>query len=196
MKEIRDWISHAYNEKPHDIISKQFHPTGALYLYNVLNNGIPANGWSTKKYFPAGELQEEENYSNGLLIEKISYNENGVITEHKIWNNRLRQLIDKPVYPKLRKLNFVTGHASLSKYLKNLQEVSTFIRADYKEDSFLRSYDTSITTSAENAAWTMKGEQISFTVYWDHDEISHQWHCHCDTEELYWKARIFLETIF
>lgn len=157
---------------------------------------MPANGWSSKKYFISGELEDEENYSNGLLIEKISYNESGIITEHKIWNNRLRQLIDKPTYARLPKPNVVTGHASLHAYLNNLPAVSKFIGADYTEDSFLRSRNTSRTSGDEDTAWTMKGEQISFTVYWNWEEITFQWHCHCDNEELYWKMRTFLKTYF
>lgn len=162
-------------------------------MYTVLRDDKPANGWSRKKYYPDEKLEEEENYSNGLLIEKISYSESGSITEHKIWNNCLKQLINKPAQPKLPKPNVVTGHASLSNYLKQLPAISEFINADYNQDSLLQSFDASSKPEAGDTKWTMKGEQISFTIYWDHDEISHQWHCHCATEALYWKARAFLE---
>jgi hypothetical protein len=59
--------------------------------------------------------------------------------------------------------------------------------ANFDKDSLSRSYD-------EETEWKMKGEQMSFTIYWDKDEVSHQWHCHCATEELYWQAREFLES--
>lgn len=162
-------------------------------MYSGLNAGKPANGWSSKKYYPDGKLEEEENYSNGLLIEKICYDESGVITEYKIWNNRLKQLIDKPPRPKIPKPNVVTGHAFLGGYFKQLPAVSEFINAEYNEDSLLRSFNTSCAMEKDDARWTMRGEHMSFSIYWDHDEISHQWHCHCATEELYWKAREFLE---
>lgn len=187
---------HLYTEKPGDIVSKQFHGNGALYWYAVLKDGKPANGWSSKKYDPSDILQEEENYSNGLLIEKINYNEGGSIREHKIWHNRLKQLIDKPAAPKLLKPNVVTGHASLSNYLKLLPAISEFMNAVYREDSLLQSYNAGSRLEKDDAKWTMTGEEMSFTIYWDYDEISHQWHCHCPNETLYWKARNFLATKF
>ena len=186
---------HLYTEKPNDIISKQLHPNGALYLFSVLNDGKPANGWSSKKYYADEKLEEEENYNNGLLIEKIKYDESGSITEHKIWNNRLKQLIDKPVQLKLPRPNVVTGCASLSAYLEKLPAISEFINAEYNQDSLLRSYDEDRRTDPGDTKWTMKGEQISFTIYWDHNEVYHFWHCHCATEALYGKTRWFLEGI-
>ena len=182
-----------YTKKPENTILKQLHPNGALYLYSVLKYGKPANGWSSKKYYPDGKLEEEENYSNGLLIEKISYDERNIITEHKIWNNRLKQLIDKPSRPKLPKPNVVTGHASLSNYIKQLPAISEFINGDYRKNSLLRSFNAISKSEENDAKWTMRGEQMSFTIYWNHEEVSHQWHCHCDTEAVYWMARIFLK---
>ncbi len=187
---------HPYIEKPGDIITKQFHSNGALCLYSVFRDGKPANGWSSKTWFKNEGLQQEENYSNGLLIEKINYDESGKIIEHKIWNNRLEQLIDKPPHPKLPKPNVVTGCISLSAYLEKLPAISEFINAEYNQDSLLRSYDEGSITDPGDTKWTMKGEQISFTIYWDHNEVSHFWHCHCITEALYWKARTFLEGKF
>jgi hypothetical protein len=183
---------HPYSEKPGDIITKQLRPNGSLYMYFVLKEGKPANGWSSKTWFKKEGLQQEENYSNGLLIEKISYNESGVIAEHKIWNNRLKQLIDKPAQAKLLKPSVVTGHGSLNNYLKQLPAIGDFINADYEENSLLLSFDAGSKLEKDDAKWTMRGEQMSFTIYWDHDEVSHQWHCHCATEALYWKAREFL----
>ncbi len=182
---------HLYIEKPGDVITKQFHPNGALYLYSVLNDGKPANGWSNKTWFKKEGLQLEENYNNGLLIEKINYDESGKIIEHKIWSNRLEQLIDKPPHPKLPKPNVVTGYAFLSAYLKHLPAVSEFIKAEYREDLLLQSFNASYHAKQNDAKWTMKGEQMSFTIYWNYEEVSHQWHCHCSTEALYWKARTF-----
>ena len=72
-----------------------------------------------------------------------------------------------------------------------MPSISEFIRADYDEDSLLQSFNTSYRTQ-EDTTWTLKGEQMSYTIYWDCHEIFHQWHCHCATEELYWKARNFL----
>ena len=180
---------HPYTEQPKDVVSKQLHPDGALHLYIAIKDGKPANGWSSKKYYPNAALQEEENYSNGLLIEKITYNESGAITEHKIWNNRLKQLIDKPAAPKLQRPNVVVGCSSISACLEQLPAIGAFIGADYDQDSLVKSYD-------EEPEWQMKGKQMSFTIYWDKEEVSHFWHCHCASEELYWKAREFLETKF
>lgn len=78
---------HLYTEQLNDTITQQRYPNGAFQLYTALKNGKPANGWSSKKYYPNAALQEEENYSKWLLIEKISYDESGNITLHKIWNN-------------------------------------------------------------------------------------------------------------
>ena len=75
---------HFYLEKTGDIVSKHLHPNGAMYWYSVLKDGKPANGWSNKTWFKKEGLHLEENYSNGLLIEKISYDESGKIIEHKI----------------------------------------------------------------------------------------------------------------
>ena len=182
---------HNYKEQQGDRVSKQFHPNGTLYLYAVLNNDKPANGWSQKIYYPDGALQQEENYSNGMLIEKISYDINGVVTAHKIWNNRTRQLVDKPAVQQLPRPNVVTGYAFVSTYLQQLPAISEFIGAEYDEAAFLQSYKK---PGSEDAKWTMRGKQMSFTVYWDHQEVVHQWHCHCDTEELYWKAREVLKS--
>lgn len=177
-------------------MSKQIHPNGALYLYTVLKDGKPANGWSKKIFYENGGLQQEENYSNGLLIEVISYDDSGIITEHKIWNNRLKQLIAKPAQAKLLKPNVVTGYAFFSAYLKQLPAVCEFIKAEYREDLLLQSFNACYRAKQNDATWTMKGEQMSFTIYWNHEEVSHQWHCHCTTEALYWKARVFLESKF
>ena len=179
----------SYTEQTDDVVSKQFYPDGTLHLYTAFKDDRPANGWSSKKYYPNAALLEEDNYSNGLLIEKITYDESGTISIHQIWNNRLKQLIDKPAAPKLLRPNVVTGCSSLYDYLKKLPAISEYIGANYEEDSLLRSYN-------EEAAWKIKGEQMSFTIYWDKNEVSHFWHCHCATEELYWKARKFLEPKF
>ncbi len=184
---------HPYTEKPGDIVSRNLYPGGTLHSYTALNEGKPANGWSSKKYYPSAVLQEEENYSKGRLIEKIVYNENGVITGHKIWNNRLKQLVEKPAPSQLRKPNVVTGHASVTRLLQQLPSIAAFIRADYNKYSFLRSYEMVSAPGEGDAKWTMMGNQMSFTVYWNKEEISHQWHCHCATEELYREARKFLE---
>lgn len=186
---LKIFLLHPYREKTGDVISKEQFPDGALYLYTAIKDGKPANGWSSKKYYPNATLQEEENYSNGLLIEKISYDESGAIAEHKIWNNRIKLLIDKPAAPKLRRPNVIVGCARLHNYMKQLPAISAFIGAYYDQDSLFKSYD-------EEAEWKMRGEQMSFTIYWDKDEVSHQWHCHCASEQLYWKARKFLETKF
>ena len=126
-------------------------------------------------------------------MEKINYDERGKITEHKTWNNRLKQLIDKPPRPKLPKPNVVTGHASLSNYIKQLPAISEFINGDYRKNSLLRSFNAISKSEENDAKWTMRGKQMSFTIYWNHEEVSHQWHCHCDTEAVYWMARIFLK---
>jgi hypothetical protein len=181
------FLLHPYKEQPNDTVSKQLYPDGSLHLYIALKDDKPANGWSNKKYYPNAALQQEENYSNGLLIEKITYDETGAITKHKIWNNRLKQLIDKPAAPKLQRPNVVVGCSSISDFLQQLPSISEFIVANFDKDSLSRSYD-------EETEWKMKGEQMSFTIYWDKDEVSHQWHCHCATEELYWQAREFLES--
>ncbi len=156
-------------------------------MYIALNGGGPANGWSCKKYYPYAALQQEENYSNGLFIEKITHDESGAITAHKIWNNRLKQLIDKPAAPKIPRPNVIVGNLSLHDYVMQLPAISEYIGAQYEEDSLFKSYN-------EETEWKMAGEQMSFSISWDKHEVSHQWHCHCATEELYLKARKFLET--
>jgi len=190
---IKFFLLHPYTEKPGDVILKQFHSNGTLHLYTVLKNERSANGWSHKIFCENKCLKQEENYSNGLLIEVIKYDESSVITAHKIWSNRLKQLIDKPAHPKLTRPNVVVGYAFLSAYLEQLPAVSEFIHAYYDRDSLLRSFHADYKREAHGATWTMRGEQMSFSIYWNHDEVSHQWHCHCAKEELYWKARVFLE---
>ena len=185
---------HSFTEKPDNVVSKQLHPNGALYLYSVLKDSKPANGWSCKKYYPDGKLEEEENYSNGLLIEKISYDESNIITEHKIWNNRLKQLIDKPAHLKLRKPNGVTGLCHLCDCLPQLPAISEFIGAGYDKNSLPQSYDALRKSAQGEAKWTMTGKQMRFIIYLEEWEGLFKWCCHCDTEELYWKAREFLKT--
>ncbi len=184
---------HLYIEKLNDIISKRLHPNGALYLYTVLRDGKPANGWSSKKYYPDGKLEEEENYSNGLLIEKIGQDESGVITVHKIWNNRLKQLIDKPPPPRLSKPNVVTGLCHLCDCIPQLAAISEFIGAGYDENSLPQSYDAFRKSAQEEAKWTMTGKQMRFIIYLEEWEGLFKWCCYCDTEELYWKVREFLK---
>lgn len=75
---------HYYTERPGDISSKQLTTNGTLYLITIINNGKQANGWSRKIYYPEGKLKQDKNYSNGILIEKITYDENGIIAGHKI----------------------------------------------------------------------------------------------------------------
>lgn len=192
---LKNFLLHPYTQRPGDIVSKALHPNGALHSYTVLNNGKPANGWSSKKYYPNAKLKQEENYSNGLLIQKINYDERDAITEHKIWNNRIKQLIDKPTSFKLPKPNVVTGYAYLNDYLQHLPAISSFIEADYNKDSLLQSFDACIKSNQPEAEWRMCGLQMSFSIYWNKEEVCHQWHCHCTSEELYWNARKFVKSI-
>jgi len=184
---------HFYKEQPGDTVLKQLYPNGTLYLYTVLKEGKQANGWSRKKYYPNASLEEEENFSNGLLIEKINFGESGIIISHKIWNNRLKELVDKPAAIQLPKRNVVTGCASISYYLKHMPSISEFIDADYHEDSLIQFFSTSSTSGEGETIWRLTGKQMSFTIYWVYDEVFYQWHCHCATEELYWEARNFLQ---
>lgn len=166
-----------------------------LYSVTVVNNETPANGWSRKTYYPESKLQQEENYCNGILIEKITYDENGFIAEHKIWNNRLRLLVDKVAPPKLPRPNVAMGHGTLTTYLNALPAIAIFIGVVFDKEALLKSYDTFLNTDDEDQNWRLKGTQMSFTIYWEHGELSYQWHCHCCTEGQYWKARTFLENI-
>ena len=184
---------HLYTEKNEDVVSKQLHPNGALYLYIVLKEGKPANGWSNKVFYENGDLQQEQNYSNGLLIEKIHYDESSVITEHKIWNNRLKQLIDKPVHPKFSKPNVITGLCYLCDCIPHLPAISEFIGAAYDKNSLPQTNDAFRKAAQEQATWTMTGKQMRFIIYLEEWEGLFKWCCHCDTEELYWKARVFLK---
>lgn len=186
---------HHYTEQPGDISSEQLYPNGMLHSVTVVSNGKPANGWSSKTYYPEVKLHEEENYSNGILIEKITYDENGMIARHKIWNNRLRLLIDKVAVPKLPRPNVVAGHGSLTTYLNALPVIAIFIGAEFDKASLLTSYDTFLKTDDEDQNWRLEGKEMNFTIYWEQGELSYQWHCHCYTEERYWKARLFLEKI-
>lgn len=183
---------HSYSVKSGDIVNKTFYPDGQVLLYSVAKDGKPANGWSSKTYYADGHLLTEENFSNGQLIEKISYDEQGNITTHKIWNNRLKQLTDKPEAPPMRRPNVVTGHGNLYQYLQQLPAISEFMLASFDKTDMLRSYEAFIHSEQEEGHWKMQGQQMSFSIYWEHGEISHQWHCHCDNEVLYWKAREFL----
>ncbi len=187
---------HTYIVKSGDVVFTQLHANGVLHTYTVLQNEQPADGWSKKIYFLNTQLQEEENYSNGLLIEKINYNETGEIIAHKIWNNRLKQLIDKPTAPPFVRHNIVSGCTSIYYYLQQMPAISNFIGGDYDKDLLIQSFDKFMDTEAENTEWRLEGKQMSFTIYWQNGEVFHQWHCHCKTEELYEKARIFLADIF
>ena len=123
---------------------------------------MPANGWSRKTYYPEEKLQDEENYSNGLLIEKISYTEKGVVTAHKIWNNRLRLLVDKTVYPGLPRPNVVTGNCSLGNYIKVLPGIAAFIDAVFDKHDLLRSYEEFLNADSDDLNWQMTGKKMNF----------------------------------
>ncbi|MDP3392913.1 hypothetical protein [Sediminibacterium sp.] len=185
---------HFYKEQPGDKVLKQQHSNGSLHLYTVLRDGIHANGWSRKKFFPNGSLEEEESFSNGLLIEKINFSEQGDIISHKIWNNRLREMVDKPAIIQLPKHNIVFGCASINYFLKNLPSISEFIQGDYHEELLIQSFINSSKLGEEETAWTLKGNQMNFTIFWDCNEVIYNWQCHCFTEELYMEAKKFLDS--
>jgi hypothetical protein len=189
-------MMHSYIVKLGDVVSTKLHANGCLHTYIVLQNELPANGWSNKIYFENKQLQTEENYSNGMLIEKVSYNETGDIIAHKIWNNRLKQLIDKPLPPPFVRHNIVSGCTSIYYYLQQMPAISKFIGVYYDKNLLIQSHDKFMDTGAENTEWRLEGKQMSFTIYWQTGEVFHQWHCHCKTEELYCKAKIFFAAIF
>lgn len=101
----------------------------------------------------------------------------------------MKELIDKPAVPKCIRPNVVTGCMSLQDYVKHLPAISNYNGAHYAEDLLLKSYN-------ENTDWKMVGEQMSFSISLDKQEVFHFWHCHCVSEEIYIQARNFLDKTF
>lgn len=89
-------MTEQYNPKKEDTVVEEHYSNGQRKSFRALLHNSPANGWSYSEWYEDGQVKRQENYSHGQLIERKAFHTDGQLILHKIWNNRLKQLIDKP----------------------------------------------------------------------------------------------------
>lgn len=202
-------IDSSFFPKDDDENFKSIYPSGKLKESSYLRNGQPANGWSRKLFYEKGALQLQECYSHSIVIEQLGYDEEGNIISHKIYNNRLKQLIVKPVQTVVIPHNTVSGTAHMGFYFKHLPAISKFIGAVYDEVDLDKAYQDFITSPStynnikkaddeweeENTPWKIQGNNMGFTIAFEHGEGYYQWGLWTKTEEDYERAKGFMDNL-
>ncbi|HEY0066688.1 MAG TPA: hypothetical protein VGB46_04985 [Flavisolibacter sp.] len=174
---------------------KEWYPDGQLRTLAVYKEGQPANGWTFKSWHPNGTLQTEQCFSHNLMIEQIDYDGQGTRISHKIWNNRLRQLVDKPKQTEVIHLNVFSSCAHMGHLMAMMPRIASYIKASYNEDEFRAAYNAFQDSGEQEATWTLRGERMTVTVLWELHEGYYFWHCSAPDEETYWAARHYLEEL-
>jgi hypothetical protein len=145
-----------------------------------------------------------ECYSHSLLIEYKILNEGGEILEHKIYNHRLKQLVDRPKLVPGPRPNVVVGCAHMGFYFKHLPAIAAFIGAAYDEAELERVYHDFITgdgpdyDSDEESRITnfrLEGTRCNFALQMEAGEMSYFWHLWARDEKSYEEARSFMELL-
>lgn len=198
-----------FSPKEEDEIHTKIYPSGKLKEADYLRKGIPANGWSRKLYYERGAIQLQECFSNSLVIEQLVYDEEGNILSHKIYNHRLKQLIDKPVQTEVIRHNTVSGVAHMGFYFKHLSAISKFIESEYEEEKLEKAYhdfihipspyddmkDKDEKWEEQYATWGMIGKEMNFIIGFEHGEGYFHWELQSKSEENYERARFFMESL-
>ena len=147
-------------------------------------------------------------YSNSLLIEQISYDEQANIVSHKIYSHAVKGLVDKPVVKPLPKPNVVSGYGHMGFYFEHLPRIASFIEAEYSESELFAAYNAFLEDidnvdyyseewlkKEKEYSWGMVGKAMRFRIWFEPGEMLYQWSLTAGNEDDYWKAREFMEKL-
>jgi hypothetical protein len=173
--------------------TKQWYPNGQLSMQVLYIDDLPANGWSYSTWYNNGVLKNKKCYSNNLLIEEISYSKINTVTNHKIWNNRLKQLIDKPVPKPLPRPNVVTGYHHMGTFLAILPIIAKYIAADYEKEELINAYQAFLNSENDEGNWQLPGKEMTFGIFFEKGESLYYWQLRCTDTDGYNRAKTFME---
>ncbi|RYY64758.1 MAG: hypothetical protein EOO12_08795 [Chitinophagaceae bacterium] len=187
-------------------LQEERYPSGVLCSIRRLENDVPANGWSVSEYFENGQLARAECWSHGLLIELKTFEEDGTQRAHRIYNHRLKQLVDRPVLKPYERPNVVVGFGHMGFYFQHLPAIAAYIGAPYNEDELEAAYqrwmdrprperEEGSEWEPETERWGIAGPSLRFSLWFEEGEMLYQWQLWAPDEAAYWKARAFLESL-
>ncbi|MFZ4058504.1 MAG: hypothetical protein ACOYKE_10205 [Ferruginibacter sp.] len=154
----------------------------------------PQKGWYIAAQYPDGTIRQKELYSNGLMIEYVEYAEDGVVVQHLIYNNRLKQLIPKPVSQPLPRPNIAETCMHMGDVFRHLPAISRFIEISIDPDKVHAFWKNFVDSEAEHDTFTVKGEDIAFSIYFEKYEGYYQCSCWAKSEERYKAACALFES--
>lgn len=187
------FIPHSGDQK-----TEERYSTGETRTISYHRYTSPANGWSRTEYYREGGKKAEECYSHSLLIERIEYDKAGNVCAHKIYNQRLGKLVDKPAPAPAIRPNVVIGYNHMGFFFHFLPAISKFLGAKYEEGDLQRAYHEFMNeeeVSNHEKAWCLRGGSMGFTIIFEKQEMIYQWSIHAPDEEAYQRARAFMEKL-
>ncbi|WP_158512948.1 toxin-antitoxin system YwqK family antitoxin [Flavisolibacter tropicus] len=181
---------------------QEWHPNGQLKEEIHYNGSLPANGWSYKSYYPNSQLEKEQCFSKGQLIEQKTFDENGNKTSHTIWNIRLQQMVDRPVVTPASQTirpNVASGCMTIASIIEIMPWVCELIEAPVManelgaaHDRFYSQFNDDKENEAEEErdeeAWRLKGKKGSLSVLFERSEGYLFYHIHTPDNNDYVKA--------
>ncbi|RYY89798.1 MAG: hypothetical protein EOO15_05215 [Chitinophagaceae bacterium] len=187
-------------------IEETYYASGALRTRRKLEGDRPANGISVEEFYENGQPARCESWSHGLLIEYKTFAEDGTQTAHKIYNHRLKELVDRPLVTKTERPNVVVGFGHMGFYFEHLPAIAAFIGGDYNEDDLYAAYQRWMNREppernpdedweAQVERWYLPGTRMNFALWFEEGEMLYQWQVWARDEESYWEARAFMEAL-
>ena len=201
---IPSTMQYVFTPRPGDREVTSYHPNGLPDSVAYFREGIPANGWSRKEWWENGNLKQADCFSHQLLIESVTFDENGNKQGHLIYSHRLKTLVNKPIVTNIVRHNTVSGCAHMGFYFRHLPAISAFIGAAYEEESLEKAYrfflekvsaDEEIDTSEMEFTWTLRGTHMTFMIRFEKYEMLYQWGLFAKTEANYATAKAFMEQL-
>lgn len=187
-------------------LKQDWYPNGQLKEYALYEGNQLANGWSFKLYHPNGILQQQQCYSHGQLIEQQTFDENGNKVAHTIWNQRLQQMVDRPVVTPAKQTqrpNIASGCMTIDSIAEIMPVIAELIESPDLSDEMLKAHDRYYGYSSneseedeekweynkENEEWSVKGHKGWFSVIFEHHEGYLFYHIHTPNINDYERAR-------
>lgn len=170
-------------------IQQEWYPNGQLKVETHYSGNQLSNGWSYTSYFPDGQVQQQQCYSHGQLIEQKIYDDQGQVTSHTIWNHRLQQMVDRPVVTPATQTvrpNVASGCMTVSSIIEILPIIADLIEAPDQSAELLAAHNVyygdpfnyndedeeeeSEPRTDEDEIWELKGQKGSLRVRFERHE--------------------------
>ena len=190
-------------------IKQERYSNGQLKEEIHYNGTQLANGWSYHTYFPNGQLQLQQCYSHGQLIEQKTFDENGSLTTHTIWNHRLQQMVDRPVVTpasQTQRPNIAQGCMTIYGIEEILPYIAELIEAPNRSEELLAAHDLFYGYSdneeekdieeeekSDEESWRLEGNKGSLSVLFERSEGYLFYFIHTPDINDYEKARQLVE---